>query len=166
MREQWIEVLAQECERTSGNQVSKKIGLSAALISQVLNGKYPGDLNRVKNIVEGALMQYKVHCPVLGEITKDKCVFHQSREMAATNPQRLMLYRACRSGCPNSQLSEHVGHQKSIPVKQLEKPIAGKFDADTRIEQLKRMAKDSKQFQQMLIAEFKNLANKYNKLAK
>ena len=50
--------------------------------------------------VRGELMKQTVACPVLGEITKRRCMDAQSRAYAATNDLRIELRRACPR-CPN-----------------------------------------------------------------
>jgi len=45
-----------------------------------------------------------VDCPALGELSKQKCLEHQSRPLkfATANPFTVRMWRACRNGCPNS----------------------------------------------------------------
>ncbi len=100
----WIEELRAACARLGQKEIAKRVGYSSATISQVLSGKYNGDIERVQAQVEGVLMKRVVDCPMLGEITLDVCRGHQSRKFSTTNPMRVQMYRACRSGCPHSQL--------------------------------------------------------------
>lgn len=100
----WIDELRAACARLGQKEIAKRIGYSNAVISQVLNNKYPGDLERVKAQVEGVLMKRVVDCPMLGEITLDVCRNHQRRKFSAVNPMRVQMYRACRGGCPHSSL--------------------------------------------------------------
>ena len=58
--------------------------------------------------VISTLMQDAVECPVLGEIPADRCLLEQRKPQAASSPQRLRLYRACRSGCPHSRIKGAV----------------------------------------------------------
>ncbi len=102
--EPWFEVLRAECERTTQAAVADRIGMSATVVNQVLNGKYPGRLDNVRQRVEGALMAQTVTCPVLGELRRHECLDHQKRPFAATNSVRVMMYRACRDGCPHSEI--------------------------------------------------------------
>ncbi|MEP1254297.1 MAG: transcriptional regulator, partial [Alphaproteobacteria bacterium] len=73
-------------------------------VSQVIGSKYPGDLAKVEDKVRGALMGLVVMCPVLGEIGRDVCLETQALPHVITNSTRTRVYRACRSGCPNSGL--------------------------------------------------------------
>lgn len=104
MSTDWMEVLRAECERTTLATVAKLIGMSTTTISQVLNGKYLGRVDNVKARVEGALMAATVDCPVLGTLPRHECLDHQKRKFAASNSQRVRLWRACRAGCPHSEI--------------------------------------------------------------
>lgn len=101
---EWLNVLARVCAESSQNRVAQRLGVSASMISQALRGRYPGDLRALQQRVEGEFMGTVVQCPVLGEISARQCLDCQAMPFAATNAQRVRLYRACRSGCPNSQL--------------------------------------------------------------
>lgn len=103
-RPDWIEELARQCEASSQKKVAKVLGVSAAVVNQVLQLKYPGDLKGVENRVRGAFMAQVVACPVLGELSSKECMDWQRKPFAATNPLRVQMYRACRGGCPHSSL--------------------------------------------------------------
>lgn len=100
----WVLALASECDRTSQNTASKRIDYSSAAVSQVINGKYNGDLRAVEQAVRGALMAAIVACPVVGDLAADTCLSHQKTPWAPHNPQRIAFWRACRSGCPHSRI--------------------------------------------------------------
>lgn len=99
---EWIAVLRAECDRRKSQKlVGDRIGYSASAVNQVLKGKYKGDLKRVQQAVEGALMGRTVECPVIGgELPRERCVEYQRRGFAATNPLRVALSKACPT-CPN-----------------------------------------------------------------
>ncbi|MFT4098460.1 MAG: transcriptional regulator [Rhodoblastus sp.] len=105
----WVDVLAEECDARSGVVVARRIGYSGAVVSSVLAAKYKGDLGKVEAKVRGALMGEIVQCPVLDEITKDRCIAEQGRKFAATSSTRAKLYRACRAGCAHSRLGQAFG---------------------------------------------------------
>lgn len=93
---EWIAALRAKCKRAGSQaKVSREIGYSAGVVNAVLKGTYKGDLKRIEQAVRGALMNETVDCPVLGEMRKDKCLYHQKRPFAATNPTRVQLYLAC-----------------------------------------------------------------------
>ncbi|WP_417345750.1 hypothetical protein [Ferrimonas sp.] len=166
----WLEALRKEVGRSSQAKVAKLLGVSPATVSLVLAEKYPGDVDRIARKVEGLLMKISVHCPVLGEITQDICEQHQCRPFAATNPQRIKLYRACRSGCPHSHLEERMGSPLNIQVID-DKPTlttrrpGERCDANALIHQMERQAAEQGTDKyQLLKGEFIALAVKYNRL--
>ena len=103
--EAWLQRLADECE-AAPNQgaVARAIGYSPTVVSQVLNGRYPGDLGAVEAAVRGAFFGATVECPVLGELPENRCLEEQRRRLLTSSPQRVQLYRACRAGCPHSRI--------------------------------------------------------------
>mgnify|MGYP001773429957 CR=1 FL=1 len=105
----WLDTLRAEVAKASLRRVAEKLRggngyPSETLLSQVLNGKYKGQTERLQRLVEGYFHGASVACPVLGEITRDRCDHQQRLPFAATNPTRVALYRACRGGCPHSTL--------------------------------------------------------------
>lgn len=114
MTDAWIEVLRRECDVTSQARVARKIGYTQATVSAVLKGTYPVNLDRVRAAVEGALMNVAVECPVLGVISRARCVEIQRRPFTPTNPANVALYRACRSGCAHSFLAQTVFPPPSV----------------------------------------------------
>jgi transcriptional regulator with XRE-family HTH domain len=100
----WLETLRQECEASSQVKIARRLGVSTAMINQVLKGVYKGNASRLEALVRGELMLENVACPVLGEISKRRCLDEQARPFGATNPQRVALYKACRNGCDYSSI--------------------------------------------------------------
>lgn len=97
---EWVIVLAEVCDKTSQAAVARDLGVSGAQINQALRNTYAGRLDRLEQRVRGALMGECVQCPVLGEITRRRCIDEQGRPYAATNALRVELRRACK-GCSN-----------------------------------------------------------------
>lgn len=98
----WITVLREAVASSNLSAVAKLIGYAPGSISGVLKGKYGASTKRLQEAVEGGLMGAAVQCPVAGEIPRQRCIEHQRAPFAATNPMRVRLYRACRSGCSHS----------------------------------------------------------------
>ena len=96
----WVIVLAQACDAGTQSAVAKKLGVSSALINTALKKTYTGRMDRIETRVRGELMNERVVCPVLGGITKRRCLDEQVRPYAATNAVRVELRRACPR-CPN-----------------------------------------------------------------
>lgn len=97
----WLAELRRQCGLTSQARVAKVLGLSSATISLVLKGTYSGSLANVETRVRGAFLGSVVDCPILGEISSHVCQQNQRLKFAATSPQRVALYRACRN-CEHS----------------------------------------------------------------
>lgn len=100
----WVAELASLVDRGGLNAAGKRIGYSAAVVSQVINRRYAGDLARVEEKVRGALMGLVVDCPVMGELDRSACLDWQAKCYAATSSIRVRMHRACRSGCRNSKI--------------------------------------------------------------
>jgi hypothetical protein len=101
----WLVELASLADREGLGGVEKVIGYSRSAISNVINGKYPGDLDRVEQMVRGALMSLTVNCPILGEIGRDQCLKEQKEPFRATSRHRAQLFHACKV-CPNRRSGE------------------------------------------------------------
>lgn len=103
----WVLRLAQECEVTSQARVAKRIGRSAAVISQVIRAKYPGDMEGFQELVRGHLMRAVVDCPALGELPTHECQGwrRRAREFQGNNALRVTMFRACRR-CPRNKPKE------------------------------------------------------------
>jgi hypothetical protein len=107
----WVQTLAEACDRTSQGAVAKKIGMSASVVSATIKANYKGTYDGIEARVRGALMAEEVECPVLGPLRKDACLDHQKRaqNFAATSTMRVRMYRACKGGCVHSRLVKTVG---------------------------------------------------------
>lgn len=93
----WVHVLAEQCERGSQKTAAELIGYSSAVVNQVLSRRYVGDMGAVEQAVKGALLHAVIACPVAGDLPAHRCLEYQRQPFAATNPQRVQLYRACRT---------------------------------------------------------------------
>lgn len=100
----WVRALAEACDKSSQAKVAKVIGNSSSVVNRVLSNSYPGNMNKVAEKVRGHYLSERVTCPALGDISRQRCVAEQDRKLSAQNPLRVRIYRACRSGCPNSRL--------------------------------------------------------------
>lgn len=102
----WIAELARRCDARGGSQtkIARELGYSTAVINSVLGNKYTGDLEKVEQKVRGQFLGETVDCPVLNTITKSDCINAQAKPFSAFDPERVRIYRACRSGCPHSRL--------------------------------------------------------------
>lgn len=102
----WITTLRDRCTESSQASVATAIGYSTAVVNQVLKGTYRGDVRKVEMAVRGAYLGETVGCPILGELPANQCLEYQRQVFAPTNSQRVRIYRACRDGCPYSQIGK------------------------------------------------------------
>lgn len=98
----WVGELARLADVEGLAGAGKRVGYSPSAISVVLSGKYKGDVDRVAEMVRGALMAETVDCPVLGEIGRDRCLTEQKEPFRATSRHRAQLFHACKT-CPNAR---------------------------------------------------------------
>lgn len=96
----WLIALATCADQEKLAGAGKRIGYSGSAVSTIIAGKYAGDLDRVEEMVRGALMASNVECPILGEIGRDRCLTEQGEPFRATSAFRAQLFRACQI-CPN-----------------------------------------------------------------
>ncbi|MFT4275563.1 MAG: transcriptional regulator [Rhodopseudomonas sp.] len=100
----WVEALAREASQTTSAAAADRIGYSGPVVSSVLANKYKGRLANVEARVRGALMGETVDCPVLGDISRDRCIDEQKLGFSTSSSVRARIYRACRAGCPHSRI--------------------------------------------------------------
>lgn len=98
----WVVELALACDRSSQGKVAERLGISTAVVNQVLGNSYKGRLDRVEVRVRGELMRETVACPILGPISRRDCLDYQARKFRATNPTRVKLAQTCPT-CPNRE---------------------------------------------------------------
>jgi len=102
----WLSELRIQCKKKPQTKVAQELSYSPAVINQVLAGKYKGNLERVAETVCSVYLGETVICPVMGELEKHRCRQFQKETFSATNPIRIRRFRACRTGCINSDIQE------------------------------------------------------------
>ncbi|WP_299494922.1 helix-turn-helix transcriptional regulator [uncultured Shewanella sp.] len=162
----WKTILAEQAKTHGQVTVADELGVSKTVVSQLINGKYPGDLTRMQALVEGAYMAKTVQCPIIGDIPLHQCDKYQ-RNTLTSHPTRLKLYRACRGGCPHS--SQPVNkHFKPFEAKAPQAQMTPAYQAEATIGRLERQVRSDDgglaQFVQLLKAELQSLAMRYNRL--
>ena len=97
----FVQALAEACDKSSQRQVGRNLGLSCAAVNLLINNRYhPRPYAYVKERIRKGLMVENVFCPVLSEIPRLRCLEEQRAPFSSNNPLRLSLYRACPS-CPH-----------------------------------------------------------------
>jgi len=105
----WVLALAQAADSgMSRRRLAEAIGYSPAAVSQAMSGKYRGSMEKMAAAVRAALINDAVQCPVLGEISGERCLAEQRRPLAATSGMRVRLWRACRN-CPHNLKNNREG---------------------------------------------------------
>lgn len=102
----WVEALASAATAQGMRFVVKATGYAQPSLSLTISNNYGASLAGIEDKVRGALMGATVICPELGEINRNTCADWQKKPFAPTSSMRVRMHRACRSGCPNSRLSE------------------------------------------------------------
>jgi ribulose kinase len=81
-------------------KVAAELGVSGAVVSQLLRDAYLGDVATHASRIRGLYMAETVTCPVMGTLGRNHCLDYQGRPLAFTNPQRAALHQACKT-CAN-----------------------------------------------------------------
>jgi len=100
----WVIALAEACDETSQNKVAAVIGNSSTVVSRVLANAYPGNVDKIAQKVQGVYLAQNLICPVLGEISRARCVREQDLPLTFQNPVRPRVHAACRGGCKHSSI--------------------------------------------------------------
>lgn len=93
---EFIRVLASVvAESGSKKAAGDRLGVDRASVSTLLANKYPASTVAM----EQKIMAYTTtrKCPILGEIDNKSCQKNREMPFISSNPQRVALYRACRT---------------------------------------------------------------------
>lgn len=101
MDEPWYRALKDRWEADGPKAVGAVLGYSASAVTGVVKGYYGANIDAFRQRVIERLTEATVDCPVLGELQMGACAEHRARPFAPTNPDRVRLWRACRS-CPHN----------------------------------------------------------------
>jgi len=103
----WVLGLAQQCKASSQSKVAKQLGVSAAMVSNIIAAKYPGDMKRAEDLYRGTYERETIRCPALGDLTLDRCRHWRakSKRLVNANARNVTMYRACNS-CPVNRQPE------------------------------------------------------------
>lgn len=78
-------------------KVAAELSVTGAVISTLLQDKYPGSVDLMEQRIRGQFMGSTVLCPVYGTLNKRNCLDNQALPQAFTNPLRAALGRACKT---------------------------------------------------------------------
>ncbi|MBI4928160.1 MAG: helix-turn-helix transcriptional regulator [Anaerolineae bacterium] len=92
----YMDLLRQAVASQGQAAVARAIGYSDSAVSQALSGKYRGSLENLLCRVNEVYGSDTVQCPVMGPITIQRCAAERRKPFAASSPQRVKLFNACR----------------------------------------------------------------------
>lgn len=93
-----MKLLRDKAEEFGQADVARRLGISAAAISQLLAGKYQASPDNILKRVVEVFGGLSVACPVLGEIPLSRCADERKKQFTTANHQAVQLWRACH-GC-------------------------------------------------------------------
>jgi len=95
----WVEVLRARVAKKGARQAAIEVGYSQAVISQVLGGKYTGNLDAVLRRIERLYGNEEVACPDGEATTPEACAIKRERAgrmgLKAGNPDTLRQNSTC-----------------------------------------------------------------------
>ena len=101
-----LQALHNALKSQSQAQIARRLGVVDGTVSNALKGRYIGNVEKFAERIRGELLKATVACPVLGEISTRICQDERAKPFsAATNPQRVQLWRQCRS-CPHNPAAQ------------------------------------------------------------
>jgi len=99
--EDWVETLHHAVATHGRAEVTDRLDCSQSLLTQLLKGVYSSPIEKWKRRVEAEFERDAVECPVLGEITADRCREERNKGFSASNPIRVKLSQTCPT-CPHN----------------------------------------------------------------
>ncbi|OPY07231.1 MAG: hypothetical protein A4E68_01913 [Syntrophaceae bacterium PtaB.Bin095] len=93
-------LLLKTMEEKGQAATARALGVSASALSQIKKGTYGADMTRILQRVGEVFGSETVNCPVMGIIPLRRCAQERRKPCAATSPQRVRLWRACRECNP------------------------------------------------------------------
>lgn len=91
-----MKLLTEKVNEIGQAEVARRLGKSAAAISQILSGKYAAAPDEILKRVIEVFGGISVDCPVLGDIPLSQCAAERKKPFAATSHQRVALWKACQ----------------------------------------------------------------------
>ena len=97
----WNELLTRAVNDTSQAAVARKLGYSRSYISLALKGSKAHQTDTFTRRVVEVFGDERVDCPVLGDISMQRCVSERKKEFSTANPVRVELWDTCKN-CENN----------------------------------------------------------------
>ena len=97
----WVAALAAHIDAHGLKAAARRVGYSAATLSQVCHDKYSGNLAAVEARVTGTLLGERLDCPVMGPMRRDVCLDWQMKPRSAASSLNNRMRAAC-AACPQA----------------------------------------------------------------
>jgi len=112
----WITTLIGECDGSSQNKVATRLGISAAVVSQVIRKSYQGNYDNIAMRVREIYMSGDIECPAIGVIASEVCLHWRDeiRKGTSAGPQRILMTRFCRK-CPRNMPGSNKATEPPAP---------------------------------------------------
>lgn len=95
-KEDRLTLLLRTIEEKGQAATARALGVSASALSQIKTGSYGADMTHILMKVSEIFGTETVNCPVMGMIPLRRCAAERRKPCAATSPQRVRLWQACR----------------------------------------------------------------------
>ena len=92
-----MKLLNEKTEDLGQAEVARRLGVSAAAISQIRSGKYQAAPDEILRKVVEVFGGLAIECPCLGEIPLSKCAQERKKPFQIGNHQAVALWKACQS---------------------------------------------------------------------
>lgn len=96
-----MDALLELKKHASQAEIARRLDVSDSTISNALKGRYIGNVEALAERIRGELLNQKVVCPILGEITSRICQDERKKPFHTANPMRVQIWRACKT-CPHN----------------------------------------------------------------
>lgn len=88
--------------RDTQSEIARRLGISDGTVSNALQGRYIGNVDRLAERIRGEVLNQQVACPILGPISSRICQDERARPFSArTNFMGVRLWHACKT-CPHN----------------------------------------------------------------
>lgn len=99
----WVSALITACDApgTSQRKVADKLGVSPAVVSQIISNKYAADLSNMEDRIRSVFLSGDVECPALGTISSKTCLRWRDKaaDLRSSSPIAVQMFKSCNA-CP------------------------------------------------------------------
>ncbi len=107
----WVLALARACDRSTQMRAAEELGVPQSYVSWAIRGERFEYHARVETAVRARLMGETVECPILGELSLDRCRDLRRRTARPLGP----VGKALREVCPHCPRNPERGRTEPAP---------------------------------------------------